>query len=1087
MRFKLASQVRHGTLKTGLARAGFGGVALILLAATLWIAVFSIPGEAPLHGPTGQPMQMIMSARVGVVDSNGQPAAKAIVTLDDKDDSQQVIADGQGNAWFEHLMLHDHFLNIVYNGEHFRQRLHVHTAENSVQLGISLEMRRNLTLLFGGLLCAWMAFGVVCSVRTQRRLNKTKPALRGVSFLRRLISDRRVVPVSMLLLSFTLVSMLFAPMAASNGTVSAAGTVVATLPVPTGLAAEADDNNAILTWNGGPLRPDQTEAAGVQGYKVSWGLTGQPLSNVQLTTYHILQLQPLINGQQYQVQVQSMDNLGNLSAPSAILNFTGSSARVDALRSRMTAFFDDFNRPAGAPDELKWNVAYSTCNDPKYSAFFINSQFHAHSMLTATNCDRGQAVSRPRQVFDFTGRTGTIAFDFDGERRRDQWYLDLSPKFIDIGGQVNIEATNYPSDPGNVLRFHQNDNVVEILYIDSAGMEVSLAKTDWNPYAPLDWLGLNTIPNVRRHWEIHLSQSKADITINGKTVLSAPLNLPFSKAVVHWNEFSYNTRKSNEPFQLGHWDNFGFDGPKSGIETHNYRTAGYGGLDFEEVSGGSTTRTINIPDSLAGEKAERLMFTLQMKTGWYKYDPNDRVVINGKSFPIPQPKGVVSDPQQLVSAINPFSVVMDLPVGTLKTGTNTLQFFFASSGLNDVHTEIDFTAGAAPTYTQPAQVNALVTVPNLPDVGPGALFEKLNDTTVDLNGTVGEAPAAFVYQLTGKVALKVGAHSDISMNATGKNPGIGRVELWLDKKPIWVQDTGGTPQFDTTYTLDTTQFTNGRHELFFVAYTPSGTASIPDYFQGDTQSGDYYPVQINISNANPGPTATPLKTTTVSATNTPTTAPATATSTPTPKPTTAPATATSTPTPKPTTVPATNTPTPQPTTAPAATATATPKPTTAPAATATATPKPTTAPATSTPGNTPGLTNLLANPGFENRLDGWFCGSGANWVTSGVHSGKGAASFASGTWDDCHQDFAMVQGKTYTLEAWVKAGTPQVPLIGVADYQTGTWYKNAACQQSRTYTRCSVTFTVPRNDRFGVFIQAQQGAFRLDDVSLTVK
>jgi hypothetical protein len=337
------------------------------------------------------------------------------------------------------------------------------------------------------------------------------------------------------------------------------------------------------------------------------------------------------------------------------------------------------------------------------------------------------------------------------------------------------------------------------------------------------------------------------------------------------------------------------------------------------------------------------------------------------------------------------------------------------------------------------------------------------------------------------VALKVSAHSDISMNATGKNPGIGRVELWLDKKPIWVQDTGGTPQFDTTYTLDTTQFTNGRHELFFVAYTPSGTASIPDYFQGDTQSGDYYPVQINISNANPGPTATPLKTTTVSATNTPTTAPATVTSTPTPKPTTVPATATGTPTPKPTTVPATNTPTPKPTTAPAATATATPKPTTAPAATATATPKPTTAPATSTPGNTPGLTNLLANPGFENRLDGWFCRSGVSWVTSGVHSGKGAASFASGTWDDCHQDFAMVQGKTYTLEAWVKAGTPQVPLIGVADYQTGTWYKNAACQQSRTYTRCSVTFTVPRNDRFGVFIQAQQGAFRLDDVSLTVK
>lgn len=1076
MRFGFVGSGRSPRAKAKklLTRLGFGTVALLLLSATLWFGIFSAPSETPLHPNTGQPMEMLMAAKVVIVDGNGQPAAQAIVTLDD---NQQVIADEAGLAYFEHVMLHDHPLKVVYQGEHYQMRLHVHTSENKITLGLSLETRRNATLLFGGLLCAWMGLWVIRSVRSQRRNRKQEQI--AARLPKRLLVDRRLAPVSLLLLSFTAVSLISAPLAANSGAVSAAGTTLASLPVPTNLTTEQDDRSAILSWNGGG-DANVAEPDGVAGYKVSWGLAGQPLSNVQITRFRVIQLQPITNGQQYQATVQSMDKLGNVSNPSATVSFTGNSARVDALRNQMTGFFDDFNTAAGAPDELKWNVAYSNCNDPKYNGFFINTQFHVHSMLSATNCDRGQNVARPRQTFDFTGRTGTITFDFDGEFRRDQWYMDLMPEMMDIGGQVNIESGDVASSPGNVLRFHQNDQVVEVLYINSAGIETSLAKTDWNPYPTLDWVGLQLVPNVRRHWTFKISQSSTEILVNGKTVLKTALNLPFSKATVHWNEFSYNTHKSNEPFVLGHWDNFGFDGPKSNIETHNYRTPGYGG-DYSELSGNTAQRTITIPDSLAGEKAERLMFTLQMDQGWYSYSPGDQVVINGKSFPMPQPKGAVTDQQTLVSEINAYTEIINLPLGTLKTGTNTLSFTCQSCGILNVHGEVDFTAGSAPAYTQPVQVYTLNPVPTLPDVGVGAYFYGFNGTQLDMAGLVTEELAQTVYPMSGKVAARVIADAEIPMNATGKNPGIGRVELWLDKKPIWVQDTGGAPHFDSVYTFDTTQFSNGAHELFFVAYTPSGTPSFPDYFQGDTSSGDYYPVKINISNANPGPTATPLKTTvaapTATATNTavPTaTATKTSTATATPTSNTAP-TATPTKTSTATATPTKSaTPTAKATATPTAKATATPQP----ASTATLTAKPTTPVA---------ATNMLANPGFESGKNNWYCGSGVQIVSSPVHSGAKAASFPNGTWDDCHQDFALQTGKTYLLEAYIQTGNNAPPMIGVADYSIGGWYQNTTCQQSSTYTKCSVTFTVPRNDTFGIFFQAQQGAFKLDDVSLTVK
>src|SRR5207247_5649166 len=102
---------------------------------------------------------------------------------------------------------------------------------------------------------------------------------------------------------------------------------------------------------------------------------------------------------------------GRLSPASAPVTFTGDPTRVNNLRSRMNGFFDDFNLPEGAPDERKWNTAYSLCNAPDSNSFFINNQFHVHDTIFSGNCDRGQDVNRPRAVLDLSDNiTRTIVF-----------------------------------------------------------------------------------------------------------------------------------------------------------------------------------------------------------------------------------------------------------------------------------------------------------------------------------------------------------------------------------------------------------------------------------------------------------------------------------------------------------------------------------------------------------------------------------------------------------------------------------------------------------------------------------------------------
>ena len=104
--------------------------------------------------------------------------------------------------------------------------------------------------------------------------------------------------------------------------------------------------------------------------------------------------------------------------------------------------------------------------------------------------------------------------------------------------------------------------------------------------------------------------------------------------------------------------------------------------------------------------------------------------------------------------------------------------------------------------------------------------------------------------MSGVVGIEWTAQHDIAMGAMGSNPGIAKVQLRLNGVVIYELNangnSSGAPYEHGVYELDTRGYKNGVYKLDIVAYNPSGVASIPDYFEADSKSGDYYPILIGI-------------------------------------------------------------------------------------------------------------------------------------------------------------------------------------------------------------------------------------------------
>ncbi len=661
------------------------------------------------------------------------------------------------------------------------------------------------------------------------------------------------------------------------------------LPIPAAVTAQSDDRNAVLTWAvpgtlnqdplaPGPLRPDQAEPPGISGFLIIWGPQDKPTEFTKLSTERIAQLQPLMPGVTYTATVQSVDARGDTSEPSAPTTFAHDTGRVDALRVRMTGFFDDFDTPAGPFDEQKWNTSYASGDDPSLSGAFVNAQFHAHDMVSNKNGfnDREWVMNRPRAVFDVAGRTGTLVFDMDGEFRRDQWYLDFVPESYaqgvpDTTGQTHLEDGATAASPGDFIRIHQTGQTLGIFYINPQGLEIPLAQTDWTP---LDWQGLKLVPNVRRRWTIEYSQTRCAISIDGVPILAAGYQLDYARVVPLWLAFSYNTLKSNEPVMLLHWDNFGFDGPSSPVTTHNYK-ATLDSSDFAELqawqpNGGRQSYTLRIPDSLNGAMARRMMLSLTCRSLFYGWGEADHVSINGHDFPIADPTSATGLPDtSLVSGISGSPVIINVPENVFHTGDNLVTVTLASSGVMNVHAEFDFPRGSAPPYTTPMAIadpdcaggtcppgEAMPGMPAMPTVGPGTDIAAVGGaptpllTDDSIQGLTLPVSRGKDYGFgPGLLPIDVLASCATDLAASGTIHGVHHVALTVDGLPVGTISTHAvtpSPGGKVTFLLDISKLDLGTHALSATAYAPDGTAGRVDYDGALSKPGLDYSLHIRV-------------------------------------------------------------------------------------------------------------------------------------------------------------------------------------------------------------------------------------------------
>jgi hypothetical protein len=645
------------------------------------------------------------------------------------------------------------------------------------------------------------------------------------------------------------------------------------LPPPT-VNVLGDDHNAVLVW--GIDQPDRQDG---NGYQVTWGPKSAPASFVKLTSFHQVQLQPLVNvedgGGDYVAVVRAVSTYGKLSAPSTPVTFHGTSARIDTLaRQFQSGFVERFNQPAGLWDERKINTAYSACNDPNLNGAFVNSQFHAHNTVGSFYCDRASTFMRFRMPIYFTDNgVRTIIWSQDSPYRRSSGYMELRPYASDTEDVVTLNGADR-TPAGGTLRLTTANTGVGFEFFAPDGTRAFLPSAV-DPKTPaqadLAWMDRLPAPNVRRTYEMKVSRSQAVLYVDGRKVLeTAPgaIKLTSDKYQLGWDTFSYNTPKDNQTMQLWHMGAIFYDtapGTEPFTVTHNYRLT-HGGNDYLETAGNAAaTVKLTIPDAVTGAVSRRLLFTEQIRSSNFRgaWSASDHVVVNGRSFAWPDSWRLTATPPWKLTelvGLAPYQQTIDLPEGVLIRGENAVQFVSNGfTGVHNIHAELDFSKGSEPSYTQPDKVMSASGLPlpgkifpATPDTGAGVFLSQIDSTNMGCWGKDTSDPAQCSATVKGTAQVLFDVSTDAMMSASGANDGILEVGILVDGLVAVKRSAAiDTPAAGGGYSLplDVSSLAEGIHEIYVYACTSKGIANMNEgQHISYARTGIYQPFLMNVAN-----------------------------------------------------------------------------------------------------------------------------------------------------------------------------------------------------------------------------------------------
>ena len=277
----------------------------------------------------------------------------------------------------------------------------------------------------------------------------------------------------------------------------------------------------------------------------------------------------------------------------------------------VAAFCETFDQPAnggtrtGDLDPVVWGVSrlgYAFPNNSLNQIFDTNLVGCGNTHPVATPADvricNGQLIEAqndghqvdnidiyPKQPFDFTGRTGTIAFDVsaDSEGPHAAW-----PEIIITDKPVPAARQDISNDPNqnNVIPPAAANEIGVVfaggcIATDNTTGVSEIYVTRNNVFARVPMTQTNCVTRgsstKMNHFEVRVSQNHIEVwgTDAGSTTLKQVavadnIGLTLTRGLVWMADTHYNACKFNT--QCDHtfaWDNFGFDGPKT------YRDLGF--------------------------------------------------------------------------------------------------------------------------------------------------------------------------------------------------------------------------------------------------------------------------------------------------------------------------------------------------------------------------------------------------------------------------------------------------------------------------------------------------------------------------------
>jgi len=442
----------------------------------------------------------------------------------------------------------------------------------------------------------------------------------------------------------------------------------------------------------------------------------------------------LAEGAQYTITVQSMDASGALSKPIT------ATAKTD-VQSPMpnAAFFENFqDTPPGNLNYNYFDVRKSDHGiDPDLTdrdeyMVFANER-HFHTQVIGGEGSRAIFV-RPRVPFDFTNRTGTMQFEVDLPpvlKNVGKWFeVIISKDLISNENELDLQENSGSFVNSVTFGFFQKapnyfftDNPgyegygfnIPVITINSNGTRKEFGGT------PTTLSAFMTPTNVRMPITFQLSQTSAELFVNGKSVLKATgFRLPFTRgnvAFAHRSDYGtkvfdgYHLQAPPLPLQLLHWDTIQYDGPSGSFNpvVKTYIQSGCQAvvhvIIFERQIDGchfftanNTTLTYMIPDDTMQAKTARLTFDTIAKGG------SGTLSVNGNNMPF----SLINHAMQVdVNALQTNEV--DFPANWLHRGSNTFHFTFSDNTSQFIQAEVEVIFNqhrviANPPFMPPPQI-----------------------------------------------------------------------------------------------------------------------------------------------------------------------------------------------------------------------------------------------------------------------------------------------------------------------------------------------------------------------------------------------